>query len=169
MKKTIILTIMLLFLVDYNFAQRTPQELGKFAFLMFKNRDYAMLDTITPKCKDVIKILLNIDTSFNFVQAPDFERKYIAHDNLFKEKCRAIMTDTIELNINWSSATIETIEINQKTDEQQSLDARSLMLCYLDIYFTSDNKKYLLQFKGIYRNNGIYKLGEKCRIKPVIK
>ncbi len=145
-----------------SYGQKTPQDLGEITFNFLKSENYYAIDTLTPKASEIIGILkqkystTQIDTSHRFL------KKYEYHDRKFKNKCRDIRNDTIEIKINWDKAILSKVEFYEKpyTNKDTSDKSKPILVNYLDILFASNSVNYILQFKAIYFNKGIWKLGE---------
>jgi hypothetical protein len=171
MRRQVFILTIFLFMSDFVLGQKTPEDLGKIVFNVFKTHDITTLDTLTPTVKEIIDIYLRIDSTLEFIKDPDFPQKYRVHDEQFKEKCEAIMNDTTELKIDWKNISLLDVKYSEKkikNNESTTPASKSITINFLDIYLLSGQKKYLLQFKGIYKPKEIWKLGENMRIKEII-
>src|SRR5437899_4789399 len=113
MKQQVFILTIFLFMGNFALGQKTPGDLGKIVFNIFKNHDTATLDTLTPNIKEIIDVYLRIDSTLEFVKDPDFPRKYGIHDKMFKEKCKAIMNDTTEFKIDWKNISLLDVKYSE--------------------------------------------------------
>ena len=151
-------------------AQKTPEELGSRVFNIFKSKDYAAIDTLTPSPSAIVSILRNKDPHETITKDSSFKGKYIIHDKLLKDKCKKFIDDTIEFNIDWQNASLKEVKyyvlgLKQKSDGL----TKPVLINYLDIYFISNQETFLIQFRSIYSYNDIWKLGENVRFQKVKK
>ena len=147
-------------------GQRTPEELGDLVFRTFKNTDYLALDTLTLKPSELGEVFRQRDTSLHFMEKEDFPLKQEYHDKKFKEKCKKLMKDTAYFKIDWKEIKLVRVEYYEKEliiEQDSNSKQKPFIRNYLDIYITSKNEEFLLQFKSIYKYNGIWKLGEHVR------
>lgn len=158
---TILLSLSSLFLP----AQNTPQELGALAFQVFKTKNYAALDTLTPTVAQIIEIFNQKYPGHPFASDSAFPRKYRHHDQRFKDKCRRLMEDTTEINIDWKNASLQKVDYYERNRAPASDSAAKLfMVNYLDVHFTSRQDTMILQFRSIHEYKDRWKLGESMRI-----
>lgn len=155
--------ILILIFLTFNplFAQETPEELGKVVFKVFKEQDTKTLETLTPTITEVFDFYTKIDSTLPFLKDTDFRRKQEHHDRQFKDKCTRIMKG--EAGVDFKDAKLTEVKHIEKPLGQMP-NGMPLVTHYLEIYFTSGDKKYSLLFKGLYKIDDIWKLGEDMRI-----
>jgi hypothetical protein len=169
MKPQIFILTIFLLIGNFTFGQKTPEDLGKLVFNIFRYHDTVTLDTLTPTSKEIIDIYMRIDSTLEFIKDPEFSRKYEYHDKQFKEKCKAIMNDTTEFKVDWKNISLLDVKYSEKEikSNDSTSASKSITINYLDIYFLSGQRKYMLRFKGIYKQREIWKLGENMRIREI--
>jgi hypothetical protein len=166
LKKIVLIALFLTATSFRMFSQSTAEDLGKQVFQGFKSGDTTFLDKFTMNVKEAIELYTQIDSSLEFLKDQDFPRKYAHHQNQFKDKCIRVMRDTMYLKIDWKNTSLLNVELQEKKIPRDN-GSDPLIINYLNIYFLSAERKFILQFKGIHLYKGSWKLGDNMRVKDM--
>ena len=157
----IIIHLLLVFAINNSFGQSTPKELGEKVFNCFKLHSIDSLLRLKPTFNELAAFAnaIGIDSSKKvFI---DFKKRYPLVIEDFKKKFNNLLNDTSENQLSWKNAIIDNIEISQKIIPVDNRDpnSKTIILTIIDIYFTSNSKKYVLTIGDANNYNDVWKIG----------